>query len=481
MELRCCESGSSAFGASKNPVSKIFVALVSANLIALVLEGVSATESGGGGPGISKLKPQIPEALPNITVAVGRDATLPCLVKNLQDYKVAFVHIDRQMILTIHNHVITRIPRFSVSHDNSLTWTLHINKVSQEDRGYYMCQVNTDPMVSTVGFLDVVVPPNIIDSESSLSTVTVRENHNASLICKAEGTPTPRITWRREDNKKIIIKRKKNAGKKEKRLVVAESLDLIRISRTEMGAYLCIAQNGIPPSISKRIILNVEFSPMIWIPNQLVGAPLGTDVQLECHTESSPKAIAYWIFRENMVLSTARHRTEDKHHSNYKLDSRLHIKNLKPEDYGSYRCVSKNSLGETEGSIMLYELETPTEAPKSPQIISVFGDYEGDTNVIPVGGEDELSEEDYEDDDEEEDDLPEVERENLYMGLDKKDRMKNQYFSDNKNSNKRQKQRKKGNRNQSFWTNSGHSGLHFAKSFWTLATTLSISTMTLLA
>ena len=73
------------------------------------------------------------------------------------------------------------------------------------------------------------------------------------------------------------------------------------------------------------------------------------------------------------------------------------------------------------------ELETPTEAPKSPQIISVFGDYEGDTNVIPVGGEDELSEEDYEDDDdEEEDDLPEVERENLYMGLDKKDRMKNQ-------------------------------------------------------
>ena len=46
--------------------------------------------------------------------------------------------------------------------------------------------------------------------------------------------------------------------------------------------------------------------------------------------------------------------------------------------------------------------------------------------MIPVGGEDELSEEDYEDDDEEEDDLPEEERENLYMGLDKKDRMKNQ-------------------------------------------------------
>ena len=58
------------------------------------------------------------------------------------------------------------------------------------------------------------VPPNVLDAESSPSTVTVRENYNASLICKAEGTPDPKITWRREDNKKIIIKRKKNAGKK---------------------------------------------------------------------------------------------------------------------------------------------------------------------------------------------------------------------------------------------------------------------------
>lgn len=37
-----------------------------------------------------------------------------------------------------------------------------------------------------------------------------------------------------------------------------EHLNLTRISRTEMGAYLCIATNGIPPSVSKRIIVDVE-------------------------------------------------------------------------------------------------------------------------------------------------------------------------------------------------------------------------------
>ena len=70
--------------------------------------------------------------------------------------QVAFIHIDRQMILTIHNHVITRIPRFTITHDKHFTWSLKIENVQKEDKGFYMCQVNTDPMVSKVGYLDVV-------------------------------------------------------------------------------------------------------------------------------------------------------------------------------------------------------------------------------------------------------------------------------------------------------------------------------------
>lgn len=30
-------------------------------------------------------------------------------------------------------------------------------------------------------------------------------------------------------------------------------------------------------------------SPMIWVPNQLVGAPAGTDVTIDCNTEAHPK------------------------------------------------------------------------------------------------------------------------------------------------------------------------------------------------
>ena len=120
-------------------------------------------------------------------MALGREASLKCVVTHLLDYKVAWVHIDRQMILTIGRHVITRIPRFNIIHDSHHTWTLTIRNVQAEDQGYYMCQVNTDPMISQTGHLDVVVPPTIIDEESSPSTVSVREKHNASLICKSDG------------------------------------------------------------------------------------------------------------------------------------------------------------------------------------------------------------------------------------------------------------------------------------------------------
>ena len=37
-----------------------------------------------------------------------------------------------------------------------------------------------------------------------------------------------------------------------------ENLSLARVGRAQMGAYLCIASNDVPPTVSKRISLNVN-------------------------------------------------------------------------------------------------------------------------------------------------------------------------------------------------------------------------------
>ena len=40
-----------------------------------------------------------------------------------------------------------------------------------------------------------------------------------------------------------------------------------------------------------------------------------------------------------MVLNSDRFLAEERHHSQYKLDSTLTLKDLRKEDFGTYRCV----------------------------------------------------------------------------------------------------------------------------------------------
>lgn len=70
--------------------------------------------------------------------------------------KVAWLRVDTQTILTIATHVITKNHRIAVNHSDRRVWFLHIHDVRQSDRGWYMCQLNTDPMKSQTAYLDVV-------------------------------------------------------------------------------------------------------------------------------------------------------------------------------------------------------------------------------------------------------------------------------------------------------------------------------------
>lgn len=41
-------------------------------------------------------------------------------------------------------------------------------------------------------------------------------------------------------------------------VIDGEVFHITKVSRLHIGAYLCIASNGIPPSISKRVELKVQ-------------------------------------------------------------------------------------------------------------------------------------------------------------------------------------------------------------------------------
>ncbi|CAM1324800.1 Uncharacterised protein g8790 [Pycnogonum litorale] len=298
-------------------------------------------------------EPYLSEYVKNVTIMDGRDAILSCTVKNLADYKVAWVKVDTQTILTLELKPITRDPRFKVTQSNQENWYLHINKVAFEDRGFYMCQVNTQPMKHRNIYLEIRVPPKVIETDTS-STVKVKEFSSVSLQCRARGFPTPMITWEREDNKLIKL----DVDRSDKSIVrykEGEFLNVTRVTRKHMGAYLCIASNDVPPSVSKRIELEVTFPPKIRVPHQLVGAPRGTEVQLRCEVESFPEPMRSWQKYETFVVADERHQLSTVILQKYRTLMQLTIMNLQKDDYGAYKCIATNTIGKREGIIRLYE------------------------------------------------------------------------------------------------------------------------------
>ncbi|XP_065335418.1 lachesin-like isoform X2 [Cloeon dipterum] len=322
--------------------------------------------------------------LENVTIPQGRDATFTCVVNNLGGYRVAWIKADTKAILAIHEHVITNNARLSVTHSDYNTWTLLIRSARREDRGQYMCQVNTDPMKSQTAFLEVVIPPDIIYEETS-GDMMVPEGGSAKLVCKAKGYPKPRITWKREDGGDIILRGLQSARSKVQSYE-NEVLSLVKVTRSEMGAYLCIAANGVPPSVSKRMMVHVHFHPLIQVPNQLVGAPTNTDVTLQCHVEASPKAINYWT-RENgeMIITSDKYQMSEHNSSYYSVQMRLIVRRFGKIDIGGYKCISKNSIGDAEGNIRLYEMQLKGGQVQRP-------DEDLEAEVDPLGS-DELDEE----------------------------------------------------------------------------------------
>ncbi|KAL3242448.1 hypothetical protein MRX96_021116 [Rhipicephalus microplus] len=257
-------------------------------------------------------EPLFAEPIQNITVPVGRKVTLSCVVDNLNNYRVAWMYVEKFTLLTLAKSVITHNSRFKVTHNGHRTWHLHIHRVQERDRGAYMCQINTSPMKSQVGYLNVV----------ALSV---------------------RGTW----------------------------LNITKVSRLHMSAYLCIATNGVLPSVSKRIILAVSFAPMIWIPNQLVGASVDSDVTLDCNLESHPRSVTYWTRgADRLIHQNVKYSVVTMQHTMYKVRMQLVVHRLKPEDYGEYHCAAKNTLGETKGTVNLYEIPASSGPTSHSTLIS---------------------------------------------------------------------------------------------------------------
>ena len=79
------------------------------------------------------------------------------------------------------------------------------------------------------------------------SDTTLREGQDLQLFCIASGRPDPNITWVRISPSGIVSDV----------LHRGTTWDFKNISRTEMGTYRCIANNGVEDPVSHTISVTV--------------------------------------------------------------------------------------------------------------------------------------------------------------------------------------------------------------------------------
>lgn len=92
--------------------------------------------------------------------------------------------------------------------------------------------------------------------------------------------------------------------------------------------------------------------PTISVRHQSYFIGVGQKVTLECITESYPNSVNYWLHNDNDNEIVQGGTMEEAIIENvYKVVMKLTLRPTKLTDFGTYKCVSKNPLGEAEESI----------------------------------------------------------------------------------------------------------------------------------
>ncbi|XP_050742506.1 protein sidekick isoform X7 [Drosophila biarmipes] len=233
--------------------------------------------------------------------------------------------------------------RYSLNTDN----TLVIKKLILDDAAMFQClAINEAGENSASTWLRVKTSAPIM--ELPPQNVTALDGKDATISCRAVGSPNPNITWIYNETQLVDIS---------SRVQILESGDLLisNIRSVDAGLYICVRANE-AGSVKGEAYLSVLVRTQIIQPPVDTTVLLGLTATLQCKVSSDP-SVPYNIdwYREGQSSTPI----SNSQRIGVQADGQLEIQAVRASDVGSYACVVTSPGGNETRAARLSVIELP--------------------------------------------------------------------------------------------------------------------------
>eukprot|EP00071_Canis_lupus_P051258 XP_534308.3 immunoglobulin superfamily member 10 isoform X1 [Canis lupus familiaris] len=236
--------------------------------------------------------------------------------------------------------------------------TLSIQRVDVQDRGQYLCSASnplgTDRLHVTLSV--VSYPPRILERRTK--EITVHSGSTVELKCRAEGRPSPTISWVLA-NQTVVSE--SSEGNRQALVTSDGTLVLHNLSIYDRGFYKCMASNSAGQD-SLLVKIQVIAAPPVILEQkrQVIVGTWGESLKLPCTAKGTPQPSVHWVLSDGTEVKPLQS-------INSKLllfpNGTLYIRSVASSDRGTYECIATSSTG-SERRVVILTVEERETIPR---------------------------------------------------------------------------------------------------------------------
>ena len=285
---------------------------------------------------VSGESPEILNAFDKVAIHEGDTLSLNCMARGVPPPNIEWLLKDRPVSSQYLYPIETANAEFKETR-------VVIKKATKSQEGMYQCIARNN--VGTVvknSHVKIIRRTKVsISNEEGRSDMTIPAGQKLKLPCKVENDDMNRITkigWTK-NNKSIEV-----GGEDMVDFGMDGSITIFNVQKRHEGVYKCTVTTVKDEESAELVLKVLVNAPVITLhtKDQLMFS--GASINLECVSTGIPEPETRWTFNKTITKV---------------VGPVFEIKNAIATDAGHYSCTAKNSIGETQRTIVVGVLTVP--------------------------------------------------------------------------------------------------------------------------